>query len=150
MTAEGVTLLARLQADQAAARRAQDKNRVLLLGMMISEIKNREIELKRDASDDDIVDVVRKAIKKRKESVLVYGKANRTDLADKEQAEADTLDAYLPAQVDPEELRVAVREAISAGAANVGAVMAKVMPLFKGRADGGTINAIARDELAPR
>jgi len=150
VTAEGVTLLARLQADQAAARRAQDKNRVLLLGMMISEIKNREIELKRDASDDDIVDVVRKAIKKRKESVLVYGKANRTDLADKEQAEADTLDAYLPAQVDPEELRVAVREAISAGAANVGAVMAKVMPLFKGRADGGTINAIARDELAPR
>ena len=150
MTAEGVTLLARLQADQAAARRAQDKNRVLLLGMMISEIKNREIELKRDASDDDIVDVVRKAIKKRKESVLVYGKANRTDLADKEQAEAETLDAYLPAQVDPEELRVAVREAISAGAANVGAVMAKVMPLFKGRADGGTINAIARDELAPR
>ena len=150
MTAEGVTLLVRLQADQAAARRAQDKNRVLLLGMMISEIKNREIELKRDAADDDIIDVVRKAIKKRKESVLVYGKANRTDLADNEQAEADLLDAYLPAQVDPEELRVAVREAIAAGAANVGAVMAKVMPLFKGRADGGTINAIARDELAPR
>jgi uncharacterized protein YqeY len=150
VAAEGVTLLARLQADQAAARRAQDKNRVLLLGMMISEIKNREIELKRDATDDDIVDVVRKAIKKRKESVLVYGKANRTDLAEKEQAEADMLDAYLPAQVDPEELRVAVREAIAAGATNVGAVMAKVMPLFKGRADGGTINAIARDELAPR
>jgi uncharacterized protein YqeY len=143
-------MLVRLQADQAAARRAQDKSRVLLLGMMISEIKNREIELKRDATDDDIVDVVRKAIKKRKESVLVYGKANRTDLADKEQTEADVLDAYLPAQIDPEELRVAVRAAIAGGAGNVGAVMAKVMPLFKGRADGGTINAIARDELAPR
>lgn len=148
MTAAGAPLLVRLQADQATARRAQDKNRVLLLGMMISEIKNREIELKRDVADDDIIDVVRKAIKKRKESVQVYGKANRTDLADKEQAEADILDAYLPAQVDPEELRVAVRAAIATGAANVGTVMAKVMPLFKGRADGGTINAIARDELA--
>ncbi len=147
MAAGGASLLVRLQTDQAAARRAQDKDRVLLLGMVISEIKNREIELKRDATDDDVVDVIRKAIKKRKESVAMYAKANRADLADREQAEAVALELYTPAQVDSEELRAAVREAIAGGAANVGAVMAKVMPQFKGRADGSTINAIAREEL---
>lgn len=148
MTAGGALLLVRLQADQTSARRAQDRDQLLLLGMVISEIKNREIELRRDAVDEDVMDVIRKGIKKRKESVELYGKAGRADLAEKEQAEARALEAYLPAQVNPDELRVAIRDAIAAGATNVGAVMARVMPLFKGRADGSTINSIARDELA--
>lgn len=148
MTADGATWLERLQADQAAARRSQDKDRVLLLGMVISEIKNREIELRRALTGDDVVDVVRKAIKRRKEAVTMYDKAARSDLAAKEAAEATALEAYLPAQVDPEEIRAAVRTAIQGGAANVGALMARVMPQFKGRADGTVINAIAREELA--
>lgn len=141
-------MLERLQADQATARRSQDKDRVLLLGMVISELKNREIELRRDLTSDDEIDVVRKAIKRRKEAVVMYEKATRTDLAAKEAAEAAALESYLPAQVDPEEIRAAVRSAVEGGAANVGAVMARVMPLFKGRADGSTINALAREELA--
>ena len=150
MAAEGTTLLARLQADQVTARKAQDKDRVMLYGMVISELKNREIELKRDATDDDTVDVIRKAIKKRRESVDLYRKAGRTDLADKEQGEVDALETYLPAQVDPEAIRAAVKAAIAGGAANVGAVMGRVMPEFKGRADGNTINAIVREELQSR
>lgn len=142
-------MLVRLQADQAAARKAQEKDRVLLLGMVISELKNREIELRRDATDEDITDVIRKAIKKRRESVDLYRKASRNDLADKEQSEVVLLEAYLPAQIDPEEIRAAVRAAIAAGAANVGAVMGRVMPQFKGRADGTLINTIVREELAP-
>jgi len=141
-------MLERLQADQAGARRSQDKDRVLLLGMVISELKNREIELRRNLTADEAIDVVRKAIKRRKEAVVMYEKATRTDLAAKEAAEATALESYLPAQVDPEEIRTAVRAAVEGGAANVGAVMAKVMPLFKGRADGSTINAMAREELA--
>ena len=141
-------MLERLQADQAGARRSQDKDRVLLLGMVISEFKNREIELRRVLSTDEAIDVVRKAIKRRKEAVAMYEKAARTDLAAKEAAEASALESYLPAQVDPEEIRAAVRHAVGGGAATVGAVMAKVMPLFKGRADGSTINAMAREELA--
>jgi len=148
VAADGAPLLVRLQADQASARRAQDKDRVMMLGMVISEVKNREIEIKRDAGDDDVSDVIRKAIKKRRESVVMYARANRNDLADKELSEATLLEAYLPAQVDAAELRAAVQQAIAAGAVNVGAVMAKVMPLFKGRADGGAINAIAREELS--
>ncbi len=144
----GGSLLARLQRDQANARREQLKDRVLLLGMIISEVKNREIELRCDATDDDVLDVVRKGIKKRRESVELFGRAGRTDLLEKEQREVTALEVYLPAAVDPEDLRVAVRAAMQDGPVNIGAVMAKVMPQFKGRVDGGTINAIVREELA--
>ena len=148
MADAGAPLLSRLQADQATARKAQEKDRVMLLGDSHSEARTREIELRRALTDDDVVDVIRKGIKKRRESVELYTKAARTDLADKEQAEAALLEMYLPAQVDPEELRAAVRAAIASGATNIGAVMARVMPQFKGRAEGGTINALAREELA--
>lgn len=148
MSAAHASLLERLQADQAAARRSQDKERVLTLGMLISELKNRELELRRELTEDDAVEVVRKGIKRRKEAVLMYDKASRSDLAAKEASEAAMLESYLPASVDPEELRGAIRAAIAAGASNVGTVMARVMPAFKGRADGSTINAMAREELA--
>lgn len=120
----------------------------MLLGMIVSEVKNREIELRREVTDDDVLDVIRKGIKKRRESVELYGRAGRTDLADKEQLEVTLLEGYLPAQVDPAEVRAAVVAAIAAGAGNVGAVMARVMPAYKGRVDGSVINAMAREELA--
>ena len=148
MDAGSPALLAQLQRDQTAARRDQQKERVTLLGVTISEARNREIELRRMLTDDDVVDVVRRGIKKRRESVELYAKAGRLDLQEKEQREIGWLEGYLPAQVDPEEVRAAVRAAVAAGAANVGAVMAKVMPAFKGRVEGGVINAIAREELA--
>jgi uncharacterized protein len=146
--ASGNTLLARLQGDQAAARREQQKDRVMLLGMIVSEVKNREIELRRALTDDDVIDVIRKGIKKRRESVEMYAKGGRSDLQEKEQQEVALLEVYLPAQVDPAELRAAVQAAVAGGAANIGAVMARVMPAFKGRVDGSVINAIAREELA--
>jgi uncharacterized protein YqeY len=143
-------LLDRLQGDMTGARKAQDKTLTLVLSTTISEARNREIELKRDLTDDDVVDVIRKAIKRRREAVDMYTTAGRQDLADKERGEGTMLERYLPAQVDEGELRAAVRAAIDGGAANIGAVMGKVMPQFKGRADGGTINAIAREELAKK
>jgi len=111
-------------------------------------VKNREIELKRDAADDDVVDVVRKAMKRRREAIDLYVKATREDLAATERAELGTLERYLPAQVDDTDIRAAVRAAIDGGAANIGAVMGRVVPLFKGRAEGSTISAIAREELS--
>ena len=137
----------RIQSDLNAARKAQDKPRTLLLGTVLSEIKNRHLELQKDLTDDDVVDIIRRGIRKRRESVDVYGKAGRTELAAREQAEIAILETYLPAAVDPAEIRAAVREAIAGGASNVGAVMGKVMPRFKGRADGSVINAIVREEL---
>ena len=141
-------LLARLQADLNAARKSQDKAGTLLLSTVLSEIKNKKIELRRDPVDADVVDVLRKSIKRRRESIEMYSKGGRQDLADKEQSEAAALEKYLPAQVSDDELRAAVRAAIAGGANQIGAVMGKVLPQFKGRAEGGVINAIAREELA--
>ena len=143
-------LLARLQTDLTSARKAQNKPRVLLLGSIISEVRNREIELKRDLTDDDVSDVLRKGVKRRRESIAMFDKGARDDLAAVERHEVEALEAYLPASVSNDEIRDVVAAAIAAGATNVGALMGKVMPQLKGRADGGAINAIVREELAKR
>lgn len=141
-------LFARLQADLNAARKAQEKAKVTLLGTIIADVKNREIELKRDATDEDITEVLRRGIKRRRESIEMYDKGGRADLASIERSEVDVLTAYLPSGPSDDEIRSAVVKAIEGGANNVGAVMGKIMAQFKGRADGSTINAIVREELA--
>lgn len=141
-------LQAGLEGDLVAARKAQDKPRVLLLGTILSEIKNRRIELQRQPTDADVVEVIQRGIKKRRESIEMYSKGAREDLVAKERAEVDALEQYLPEQVGDDEIRAAVRAAIAGGAAQIGAVMGKVAPGFKGRAEGARINAIAREELA--
>jgi hypothetical protein len=142
------SLLARLQQDLGTARKARNQAAVIVIGTAISDVKNREIELRRDVTDDDVVDVVRKSIKRRREAIELYLTGKRDDLVAKERAELATLEGYLPAQVDDTEIRAAVRAAIEGGAANIGAVMGRVVPQFKGRAEGSTINAIAREELS--
>ena len=143
-------LLARLQADLTAARKAQNKGTLVLLGTIIADARNREIELKRELTDDDVTDVLRRGIKRRRESIEMYDKGNRADLAAVERAEVEILSVYLPAEVADDEIRAAVVAAIGGGAANVGAVMGQVMSRFKGRAEGARINAIVREELAAR
>ena len=144
----GTALLTRLQQDLNAARKRGDKAAVIVVGTTISDARNREIEQRRELTDDDVVDVIRKAIKRRREAIELYLSAKRDDLVAKERSELATLEGYLPAQVDAEEIRAAVRTAISGGAINIGAVMGRVVPQFKGRAEGSTINAIAREELS--
>ena len=141
-------LLNRIQAELNAARKARDSALILVLGTALSDIKNRQLELARDATDEEAVDVLRKGIKRRRESAEMYANAGRDELAERERAEVAVLERYLPAQPSDAEIRDALRVAITDGAATVGAVMGKVMPQFKGRAEGGTINAIAREELA--
>jgi uncharacterized protein YqeY len=130
-----------------AARKAQDKDRTLVLGTILANLRNREIELRRPASDDEVVDVVRKGIKLRREAIEQYRAGGRQDLADSEQAQIKVLEEFLPPEVDPAEIRAAVREAIGAGAKDIGKVMSQVLPRYKGRADGKLINQIAREEL---
>ncbi|MGH7625374.1 MAG: GatB/YqeY domain-containing protein [Gemmatimonadaceae bacterium] len=141
-------LLARLQSDLNSARKARDKAGTLLLGTLLADVKNRRIELLRDLTDDDVRDVLRKGIKRRRESVEMFEKGRREDLASREREEATRIEQYLPANVPDEDIRAAVRAAIAGGAATIGAVMGTLLPLFKGRAEGATINRIAREELA--
>ena len=136
-----------LQQALNAARKAQDKDRTLLLGTILSALKNREIELRRDATDDEVIEVLRKGIKTRRESVEMYQKGNRPELAARESAEIRMLEAFLPPEVNPDEIRIAVRAVIAGGVKDLGKVMGQVVPQFKGRADGKVINQIVREEL---
>jgi uncharacterized protein len=137
----------RLRADLNSARRERDKLRMSVLTMTLSELHNREIELGRGATDDDVQEIVNRAVKRRREASEQMRAAGRADLADREEQEAVVLVSYLPAQLSEEEARTLVRDAIAAGAANVGAVMSAVMPKLKGRFDGKEANRIVREEL---
>jgi uncharacterized protein len=141
------SLSATLRTALNAARKAQDKDRTLVLGTILANLKNREIELRRPATDDEVAEVLRKGIKIRREAIEQYTAAGRQDLAAQESAQITVLEEFLPAAVPPEEIRDAVRKAISAGAKDIGKVMAQVLPKYKGRADGKLINQIAREEL---
>ena len=140
----------RLQTDLNAARKAQDRPLVLVLGTILADVKNRRIELRREPEDAEIVDVLRKGIKRRRESIEMYVSGGRDELAAKERAELAVLERYLPPAVDEGELRQAVQAAIAGGAHTIGAVMGRVLPQFKGRVEGSVINALARAELAER
>jgi uncharacterized protein len=136
-----------LRAALNAARKSQDKGRTLVLGTILANLKNREIELRRPPTDEEVVDVLRKGIKTRRESVEQYAKAGRQDLAGNEEGQIRILEEFLPPAVDPAEIRAAVREAITGGAKDIGKVMGQVLPRFKGRAEGKLINQIVREEL---
>lgn len=130
-----------------AARKAQDKERTLVLGTIIANLKNRRIELRREPTDDEVVEVIRKGIKLRREATEQYEKAGRPELARVELGQIAVLEEFLPPAVDPEEIRQAVRAAIAGGARDIGKVMGQVLPTFKGRAEGKVINEIVREEL---
>lgn len=140
-------IAARLRADQVSARKASDKDRTLVLGTVLSSFKNREIELGREPTDDEIADILRKQIKQRLDSVEQFTAASRLDLVAKEEYEIGVLRGYLPPEADPEAIRAAAREAIAAGATDLGKVMSALMARFKGKADGKVINQIAREAL---
>ena len=138
----------RLRTAMNQARKQRNQARTLLLSTILSDIQNREIELKHAATDDEAAEVLRRGVKRRRESIEAYEKGQRTDLAAREQAEVKMLEEFLPAAVSADEIRAAVRDAIAGGAKEMGPLMAKVMPQFKGRADGKLVNQIVREELA--
>lgn len=138
----------RLRAAMNEARKHRDQPRTLLLSTILADLKNRELELQHPASDEETIEVLRRGIKRRHEAAEQYTAGGRADRAAAELHEVKLLEAFLPPAVAPEEIRRAVREAIAAGASDVGKVMGQVMPKFKGRADGKVVNQIVREELA--
>ena len=141
---------ARLRRDQVVARKAADKDRTLVLGTVLAFFKNRELEVGGDFTDADAVEVLRKQIKQRDDSVEQYLKASRPDLAAKETYEISVLREYLPPEADPAEIQAAAAEAVAAGATDIGKLMGVLMGRFKGKAAGKVINQIAREALAQR
>ena len=143
-------LVDQVRAALTAARKNRETDRTLLFSTLLSEFGNREIELGHALGDAEALEVVLRAIKRRRESIEAFKKGAREDLVKKEAAELAALEAYLPPGVGAEEIRAAAQEAIAAGSKDLGAVMGKLMPRFKGRADGKLINQIVREDVASK
>lgn len=144
-------LLERIDEDLKSSLKARDALKTSVIRMLKAGIKNREIEKRGSLEDGEVHAVISTMIKQRKDSVEQYGKAGRTDLADKEEEEIKILMEYLPAQLSEEELEGIIREAISeAGAASpgdMGKVMKILMPRVKGKADGKLVNQKVKEML---
>jgi uncharacterized protein YqeY len=133
---------------------ARDEERLSTVRMLKSAIQYFEIQkggAGYEASDEDVIEVVGKEIKKRKESIELYEKGGRQELADKEKREMEILQKYLPEQLSEEEVHKLIDSAVSqAGAStmqDMGKVMGILSPQIKGKADGGMVSAIVREKL---
>lgn len=141
------TLKKKIRKDLNRARRERDRMCTMVLTTLLSEIRNREIELGHDLSDDEVEKVAAQAIKRRREAAEQMQAGGRAELAERERRECGLLERYLPPQLSASEVRQLVRDAIAAGADDIGAVMGRVMPEVKGRFEGREANRIAREEL---
>jgi uncharacterized protein YqeY len=128
-----------------------DKERLATLRLLLTAIKNEKIRAGEEVDEAGFLKLVRKALKQRKDSADQYRKGNREELASKEEREAEILAAYLPPEIDEEELRTAIAALVEteslAGPAAIGTIMKTMMAKYTGRAEGGTINKIARQVL---
>lgn len=140
-------LRARLKADLNAARKDRDKARTVLLTTTISELRNREIDQRRDLTDQDTLEVLDRAVKQRREAAEQMRAGGREELAAKEDREAEWLAEYLPEPLSEGDVRALVREIVADGADAIGPVMGRLMPRIKGRFDGREANRIVREEL---
>ena len=138
----------RIRSDLDTSRKERDRDRVTLLTMLLSEIRNREIELGGDADDAEVEGVVTGAIKRRKEAAEQMRSAGRVELAEKEEREAEALQSYLPPPLSEEEVMELIRIAVEEGAGDLGAVMRAVMPATRGRFEGKEVSRLAREALS--
>ena len=142
----------RLSAEIKAAMKSGDRTRLDTMRLLAAAVKNREVEVGHDLSEEEFIEVVTREAKRRREAFEAYEQGNRPELAEKERAEAAILEVYLPDQLSEEEVRAVIEEAIEAtgadAAGEVGKVMAWIMARHKGRVDGSKVNAMARDRLA--
>jgi len=139
-------------ADIAAAMKARDASRLSALRMLKAAVMNKGVEKGRDLDDAEVLQVIASLAKQRRDSIEQFAKAGRTDLVEKETAELNILQAYLPAGATPEEINAAVAEAIAETGASspkdMGKVMKAVMPKLAGKnADGKAVNEAVRRTL---
>ena len=139
-------ILKKINEDLVASMKNKDDLRTTTLRMMKSSIKNAEIAKrgKGELSEEDILGVLSTMVKQRKESVEQYQKANRNDLAEKENKEINIIQVYLPEQLSPEEvdeiIKATIQEAGITGIKDMGRLMKELMPKLKGKADGKLVS----------
>lgn len=142
----------RLLDDLKDAMRSGDQRRKLAIRAVRAAITNAEIERRRSLTEDEILALIAKEVKQRRESIVQFRKGGREDLVAQEQAEIEALEKYLPRQLSPEEIRAEAQRVIAevgaTGPRDMGRVMGKLMPAMRGRADGRQVSQIVRELLA--
>jgi len=146
-----MTLKERISEDMKTAMRAKDGARLSVVRLLLAAMKQKEVDERLELTDADVLGVIEKMVKQRRESIAQYEKAARRDLADQEKFEIGVLQAYLPQQLGPGEVEQAVAEALAeSGASSVkdmGKVMALLKPRLAGRADIGKVSALVKAKL---
>ncbi|HXF72258.1 MAG TPA: GatB/YqeY domain-containing protein [Actinomycetota bacterium] len=140
----------RLAGEIREAMRARDEVRLSALRLLSAAVRNREVELRRELSDDEVREVALREARKRDEAREAYERAGREDLAARERAQAEALGPYLPALLSEEELDALVEEAIAATGASSPRDLGKVMGFVMGRARGKVDGARVRERVAAR
>jgi uncharacterized protein YqeY len=142
----------RIQDDMKAAMKARETQRLSAVRLLLAAVKQREVDERKDLSDAEVVSVIEKMMKQRRDSIAQYTSANRKDLADAETFELNLLAGYLPKQMSDPEIADAVQTAIAQTGAGTAADMGKVMGLLKaklaGRADMAKVSALVKAKLA--
>ncbi len=146
-----MTLKERIQEDVKSAMRAKDAARLSTLRLLLAALKQTEVDERLELADADVLGVIEKMLKQRRESIAQYEKAARQDLADQEKFEIGVLGAYLPQQMSEAEIAQAVAaaagEAGAVGVKDMGKVMALLKPRLAGRADMGRVSALVKAKL---
>lgn len=141
-----------IEQDFITAFKAKDEITKSLLGMMKSAFKNKEIDLQKPLEEADVIEVLSKEAKKRKESAIAYEQGGRNDLAENEKAEAEILSKYLPEQLSEDAVREIVKSTITEVAASsmadMGKVIGAVVAKTKGQSEGGLISKLVKEELS--
>ena len=147
-----MSLKDRITDDMKAAMRARDSERLLAIRMLLAAIKQREVDERIVLDDAQVVGIVDKQIKQRKDSIAAFGQAGRTDLVDKESAELRVLEAYLPQRLSVDEIAAAVARIVAAlgasGPGDMGKVMGAAKAELAGSADMGLVSAAVKAALA--
>jgi uncharacterized protein YqeY len=146
-----MTLKAQITEDMKAAMRAKDSTRLGTIRLLQAAIKQREVDERIELTDADVVSVIEKMLKQRRDSIAAYESANRTDLADIEKAEVHVLQTYMPKQLTDDEVAALLEQVVAETEAvdmkDMGKVMAAIKPLIAGKADMGKLSGLIKSRL---
>ena len=146
-----MTLKEKLLSDMKGAQRSKDSLRLNTIRSVISSIKNQEIDLRKELQDEDVLPLITREVKKRKEAATLFEQGGRMDLMEKEKQEHAILQTYLPEQISEEDLRKRIQEVIAEteaeGMKDFGKIMKVLVPELKGKADNGLIKDLAGEYL---
>jgi len=146
-----MSLKSQISEDMKTAMRAKDSARLGTIRLLLSAIKQREVDERIELDDSNVIAVIEKMLKQRRDSIAAYESANRNDLADVEKFEVSVLQTYLPQQLTEDEIKDILEKVVvdtgAAGIKDMSKVMAAIKPLVAGRADMGKISGLIKTRL---